>query len=223
MSALEAFRKQEENIGHLLRAADVYTQHVIAAMRQKPVDLALISKIVENDGLSSLNYSWRFYLTKDEYNQLRENGKTKKICEEIVLAVYTAIEHYLINKFMEYLHHSLSAQPPRILEAVKKRISFRDLEQIKKNYLDYFAIHLPSFKPDEGGFEESWFKPNSAWEGITVLSKARNEIAHEGTSKTYEIFYLIDAYAPLHFVSRWVALFDYNFDPMLYEDNPKSS
>jgi len=222
VSAIDAFRNQEENIQHLLRAADVYTQHVIAAMRKKSVDLVLISKIVETGGLSTLNYSWRFYLTQDEYNQLRQNGQTKKICEEIVLAIYTAVEYYLINKFKEYLHHSLSAQPSRVLEAVEKRISFRSLEQIKDNYRDYFAIHLPSFEPKEGGFEESWFKPKSAWEGITMLSEARNEIAHEGTSKSYEIFYLIDAYAPLHFSTRWVALFDCNFDSMLYENRRSS-
>lgn len=218
MVAIEAFRKQEENILHLLRAADVYTQHVIADMRQKPVDQELISKIVKNGYLSTLNYSWRFFLSQGEYDQLREEGQTKKICEEIVLSVYTAVEQYLISKFKDYLKYSLSTQPDRIFTAVDKGVSFRCLDQIKKNYKDYFDIHLPSFEPEQGGFEESWFQPTSSWEGIKMLSKARNEIAHEGTSKSYDIFYLIDAYAPLHFTTRWISLFDVNFDSMIYEN-----
>lgn len=220
MSAIAAFQKQEENILHLLRAADVYTQHVIASMRNNSVDQTLISKIVANNGLSTLNYSWMFYLTKDEYNQLKQEGSTKKICEEVVLAVYTAVEHYLINKFNEHLRSLLSAQSTQITSAIEGRISFRSLEQIKNNYQDFFAIHLPSFEPNIGGFEESWFKPNSSWEGITMLSTARNEIAHEGTSKSFEIFYLTDAYAPLHFTSRWVELFESNFDSLLRGTSP---
>lgn len=217
MIAIEAFRKQEENILHLLRAADVYTQHVIANMRQKPVNQELISKIVNNGCLSTMNYSWRFFLSQCEYDQLREEGQTKKICEEIVLSIYTAVEQYLISKFKEYLKHSLSIQPDRIFTAVDKRVSTRSLGQIKDNYKDYFGIDLPSFEPKQGGFEESWFQPTSSWEGVTMLSKARNEIAHEGTSKSYDIFYLIDAYAPLHFSTRWVSLFDANFDSMIHD------
>lgn len=217
MSVIEAFKKQEENIRHLLRAADVYTQHVIASMRNSSVDNELISKIVNEGSLSTLNYSWRFFLSNQEYEKLRTEGQTKKICEEIVLSVYTAVEQYLISKFKEYLAHSLSSQPERVYLAVEKRISYRSLNQIKDNYRDYLDIHLPSFEPEQGGFEESWFQPRTSWEGITILSDARNEIAHEGTSKTFDIFYLIDAYAPLHFATRWVSLFNVNFDSMMYE------
>ena len=103
MSAIEAFNKQEENIGHLLRAADVYTQHVIASLRNSSVNNELISKIVNEGELSTLNYSWRFFLSEQEYEKLRKEGQTRKICEEIVLSVYTAIERYLIDKFKEYL------------------------------------------------------------------------------------------------------------------------
>jgi hypothetical protein len=220
--AIEAFTKQEENILHLLRAADVYTQHVISNMRQKPVNQELISKIVNDGCLSTLNYSWRFFLSESEYDQLREEGQTKKICEEIVLSVYTAVEQYLISKFREYLKHSLGTQSDTMFAAVCKRVSFRNLDQIKENYEDYFSIHLPSFEPEQRGFEESWFQPKSSWEGITMLSRARNEIAHDGTSKSYDIFYLIDAYSPLHFSTRWVSLFDANFDSMIY-DNQKFS
>lgn len=217
MNALEAFKKQEENIGHLLRAADVYTQHVIASLRNDSVNDELISKIVNEGGLSTLNYSWRFFLSEREYEKLRAEGQTRKICEEIVLSIYTAIEQYLINKFKEYLVHSLSSQPERIYLAVEKRIFYRNLDQIKNNYRDYFDIHLPSFDPDEGGFEESWFQPKTSWEGVTLLSDVRNEIAHEGTARSFNIFYLIDAYAPLHFATRWVSLFNINFDSMIYD------
>lgn len=217
MSAIEAFEKQEENISHLLRAADVYTQHVIASMRNKPVDNDLILKIINDGGLSTLNYSWRFFLTEQKYEKLREEGQTKKICQEIVLSVYTAIEQYLICKFKEYLLHTLTSQPERVYLAVEKRISYRSLNQIKDNYRDYLDIHLPSFEPEQGGFEESWFQPRTSWEGLTILSEARNEIAHEGMSSKYDIFYLIDAYAPLHFATRWVALFNLNFDSSIYK------
>lgn len=217
MSAIEAFRNQEENIKHLLRAADVYTQHVIAVMRGVEADSKLIHRIVTEGGISTLNYSWRFFLSQKEYEKLRNEGQTRKICEEIVLSIYTAIEQYLISKFKEYLKYTLSSQSDHIYEAVEKRISYRSLSQIKSNYKEYLNIHLPSFEPEEGGFEESWFQPRSSWEGVTMLSEARNEIAHEGTCKKYSIFYLIDAYAPLHFATRWVTLFDSNFDSAVYE------
>ncbi|VAW49868.1 hypothetical protein MNBD_GAMMA04-985 [hydrothermal vent metagenome] len=217
MNAIEAFNKQEENIGHLLRAADVYTQHVIASLKNSSVNNELISKIVNEDELSTLNYSWRFFLSEQEYEKLKEKGQTRKICEEIVLSVYTAIERYLIDKFKEYLAHSLSSQSERVYLAVEKRISYKSLKQIKDNYRDYLDIHLPSFEPEQGGFEESWFQPKTSWEGITLLSDARNEIAHEGTARSFNIFYLIDAYAPLHFATRWVSLFNINFDSMIYD------
>lgn len=218
MSAIAAFRKQEENIQHLLRAADVYTQHELAAMRKKPVDHQLISSIVESGGISTLAYSCRMFLTQDEYDGLRQSGRTKKICEEIVLAVYTAVEHYLINKFTEYLRHSLSGQSARMMAAIEKSISFRSLKQIRNNYLSFLAIDLRSFEPGQGGFEESWFRPDTGWRGLEMLSEARNEIAHEGTSKSYPIFYLVDAYSPLDFAARWIELFDCNFDALIYEN-----
>lgn len=217
LSAIDAFKRQEENVMHLLRAADVYTQHVLAIIRGKEVDNKLISKIIEECGLSTLNYSWISYLTAEEYEKLKAEGQTRKICEEIVLSVYTAIEQYLISKFKEYLKHVLSSQQENVYIAVEKRISYRSLDQIRDNYQDYLNIHLPSFDPEQRGFDESWFQPRSSWEGITMLSKARNEIAHNGTSNSYNIFYLIDAYAPLHFSIRWVRLFDANFDSMIYE------
>jgi hypothetical protein len=218
MIAIEAFKKQEENILLLLKAADLYIQYVISAMRGVEPDYKLIKKIVTENGISTLNYSWRFYLSEVEYEKLKCDGKTRKICEEIVLSVYTAIEQYLISKFKEYLKHILSTNSDHIYSAVEKRISYRSLDQIKANYCDYLNIHLPSFEPEIGGFVESWFQPHSSWEGLTMLSKARNEIAHEGKCSTYGIFYLVDAYAPLDFATRWVKLFDANFNSAIYED-----
>lgn len=218
MQAIRAFEKQEENIKHLLRAADIYTQHVLSSIRGKSVDLDLINKIIEKEGMSTLNYSWRWYLSLEEYEQLREEGQTRKICEEIVLAIYTAVECFLIEKFKEYLRHQLSDNPEHLSIAIENRITFRSLDQIKKNYKDYLGIHIPSFEPELSGIEDSWFCPKTSWEGLKMLSRARNEIAHNGSSDTYKIFYLLDAYSPLHFSSLWVALFNSNFDSMIYEN-----
>ncbi len=222
MSAIGTFKTQESNIRYLLQAADVYTQHLISGMRQQPADQIAISKIIGENCMSVMNFTRRLVITDSEHEQLRSNGQTKKICEEIVMSVYTAVEQYLINKFKEHLHQLLSSQSSAMREAIDKRVSFRSLDQIKENYREFFGVNVVSIAPNFICIEDCWFQPNSAWEGVVLLSKARNEIAHDGTSKSFNIFYLLDAFAPLNFASSWIHQFDFHFESFVLAQRPAS-
>ncbi|MFQ5903910.1 MAG: hypothetical protein ACE5JO_09485, partial [Candidatus Binatia bacterium] len=77
--------------------------------------------------------------------------------------------------------------------------------------------YLPQFEIECVVDEHSSFNPTSTWDGIKKIEKARHEIAHDGKGKTYKIRILPDVWDPFDFVRRWVALFDTNFDILIYE------
>lgn len=138
------------------------------------------------------------------------------------MASYTAFELYLINKFEEYYKFILKNNSEIFIRNSIKRLPRRSLEEIKKLYFDLLDIHLPSFDIEFFITGKGTFQPKTSWDAIILLSRARNEIAHQGESESYKITTLVDSWYPLDFCRRWVDLFDINFDYLIYEGRETS-
>jgi len=205
-SAFQTFESHYHSIKKLIRSADLYAIHSLASIKHEPVDLGLIEKIIKNENSHSLMvHGWEFIMSESEKKILDQDPHISGLCEQIVQATYISIENYLKNRFEELLSTRLDNK--YLCEGIMKNLSFTSLSRIKKYYADILDIRLAEFKPDITNRPNDWFNPNSPWEGINMLSVARNEIAHEGYSTKYRIKYLSDAYAPWYFSWRWVGIF----------------
>ena len=163
--AYTAFEKNAESIESLIRATDIYCQHVLALSRSQKPDLALIEKIISQKGLSTLTWTWHFHMTPQEHNDFDQAGHLRRMCEHIVFASYVALESYLISKFYEYCRCVSSPAGEKRSSSHSKQCSFRSLDEIKRKYSRLLGIRLAAFEPDAGVFEEGgWFHPNSCWE-----------------------------------------------------------
>lgn len=216
--AYSAFSKNAASIESLLRAADIFCQHVLALSRSQKPDLALIEKIITEKGLSTLHFSWRFFMTSQEHEEFDQAGHLRRMCEHIVFASYVALESYLISKFREYFDHVFSAIESKPRSSLVERLSFRNLEEIKRQYSELLNIRISAFEPDLGVLDEVvWFQPKNSWEGLKLLEKVRNELAHIGEVRSYNIFVLVDAWSAFDFVRSWVDLFEVNFNEFIFE------
>lgn len=214
--AINTFHKLEKGILGIINAADIYTVHVIAKYRNSEADKDLINMLLTANKISGYAlHCWSY--TDEELKAFEENGRIKGIGQQIVLASYTALEFYLIEKFKEYYRHTMKDKDIAFIENSLDRFSFRSLNEIKKHYWDLFSIHLPSFDVEYHSAEKSSFHPKDSWEAIRLISDARNEIAHAGESVAYKIVTLVDAWYPFDFTRRWVDLFDANFDFLIYK------
>lgn len=215
-NAIETFHKLEEGILGIIKAADIYTVHVIAKYRNSEADKDLIDRLLTANKISGFAlHSWSY--TDEELKAFEENGLIKDIGQQIVLATYTALEFYLIEKFKEYYRYTMKEKEIAFVENSLERFSFRSLNEIKKHYWELFSIHLPAFVVDYYSTDKSSFHPKDSWEAMRLLSDARNEIAHAGESEVYKVVTLLDAWYPFEFVRRWVVLFDANFDFLIYK------
>ena len=218
--AYTAFEKNEESIESLIRGADIYCQHMLALSRSQRPDLALIEKIISQKGMSTLTWTWRFHMTPQEHNEFDQAGHLRRMCEHIVFASYVALESYLISKFGEYFSYVFpcvgAEQRDYLLE--KNRLSFRSLNEIKGHYSRLLNIKLAAFEPESGVLDEvEWFQPKTSWEGLITLEKIRNELAHHGEVRSYNIFVLVDAWSAFDFVRHWVQLFEWNFNGFIFD------
>jgi hypothetical protein len=215
-TALEVFNIQEKGILNIIRAADIYAIHILAKLRAVDPDRELITKILEGNKISGYNIMSIHYRA-DDLIQLQESGYLREVGEQIIVATYTALESYLIEKFKEYYSYLMSGVSSKILNESLKRIRFRDLSDIKRNFYDFLDIHLPSFDMEYFSDEKCSFRPKDSWDAIKMISKARNEIVHQGTSRSYIVSTLMDSWYPFDFSRRWVTLFDANFDRFIYD------
>lgn len=215
--AIDIFGELERGILNIIKAADIYALHIIAEFRQEPVNNETINAILASNNISGLNlHGWLY--KNEEIELLESHGHIKNIGQQIVLATYTALEVYLIEKFKEYYRHSLRDKDAAFIEKSLERFPFRGLEDLKKHYYDLLTIHLPSFDIEYYSDSKSSFQPKNSWEAIVVISTARNEIAHYGESKKYKVVTLLDSWYPFEFVRRWVDLFNANFDYLIYDN-----
>lgn len=223
MKAIDLFGDLEKSILHIIGAADLYAIHLLASSRKEEPNTELVQSILAGKHVSTVTVLGMPY-TETERKELEESGVLRGIGSQIVLATYTALESYLINKFGEYFRFRFRGAADEIVAKVLGKLSFRSLKGIAKLYKDVLDIHLPCFEIDMYFIgASSSFNPQRTWDGITAIEKARHDIAHEGKAKNYKIGILPDAWEPFEFVRRWVQLFDVNFDLLVYEDRPTPS
>ena len=209
-SAFQIFECHYQSIKKLIRSADLYAIHALAAIKNEPVNIKQIEKIIKNENSHSLMVnSWEWVMSESEKELLKQDHHISGLCEQIVQTTYISIENYLVNRFEELLNTKVENKC--VCEGIIKNLSFTSLKRIKKYYADILDIRIAEFEPDITNRPNEWFDPNTSWEGIIMLSEARNEIAHEGHSEKYNIRYLADAYAPWYFAWRWVGLFGSKF------------
>jgi len=206
--ALEAFYIHEKGILNIIRAADIYAICLLAKIRAVDPDIEQIAGILEGNKITGYNLM-SIYYTDHELVQLKQKGHFKEIGEQIILQTYTMLESYLKSKFYEYNY---------FINGNLKKFHFRDLKEFKAKYKEVLDIHLPSFDFDyffpDG---KCSFQPKGSWETIKILAKARNEIAHEGTSNSYTVTTLMDSWYPFDFTRRWIVSFDANFNSFIYD------
>ena len=156
-----------------------------------------------------------------ELEFLEKYGHVREIGQQIILSTYSALECYLIDKFKEYFSFKFTDIDTNVRQKLLKQINSRSLEDIKNNYYDYLNIHLPSYDIEINSDEKSSFQPKDSWTALRLLSQTRNEIAHQGASKTYKVTSLLDAWYPFEFVREWVHSFDVKFDKLIYDNSTK--
>ena len=210
LSPREVFDNHINSLGQMLRTADVFTLLQIDHMRGTNDAIDIIKKVVEKKGFSTIIHSKHFFLSDLEQTQFENEKIVSGICQQIVQSSYAAIENYLINAFQSKL--SERVQDQTVYNAILKNISFRSLDTIKKHYKSFLDIDLTVFSHrDISIYEEGWFHPRNEWHGLTILSKVRNEIAHDGYCKSYSIHHPVDANTVIQFIHRWVSIFDLNY------------
>ena len=99
--AIGIFDELERGIRNIIKAADIYALHIISDYRNTEPDSKTIDKILKSDALSLLACIGSSY-HEHELSEFEKNGQMRNIGQQIVLATYTALEVYLIEKFKEY-------------------------------------------------------------------------------------------------------------------------
>ena len=212
---LAVFEAHVRGILNIMKAADIYALHIIAVYRNIEVDKKLINKIIKSNAISPLFFDSGSY-RDNEITALKETGHVRNIGQQIVLATYTALEVYLIEKFKEYYKHFLKDKNADFIENSLKRFSFRNIEEIKKHFFEILKIHLPSFNITYYTADKCNWRPKDCWEAILLLENVRNQIAHAGKYTDYKIITLMDSWYPFDFVCEWVRTFEVEFDHMIY-------
>ncbi len=213
--AIEIFASLEFGILNLVKAADLLTIHLISNHRHTELPQDIIQSILNGPNVSGFAV-WGGTYKPDEIAMLEQSGHVRQVGEQIVLATYTALEVYLIQKFKEYYAHVLRDKTSDLVQNMLKRFSFRSLDEIKQHYSEILEIHLPSFDVEYFSDELSHFQEKDSWSAIILLSKARNEIAHFGVSTSYRVVSPMDPWYPFDFARRWVYQFNDNFDLRFY-------
>ena len=208
--AMQHFNALHDGIFQIINAADLYAVHIIAHYKNMDIDKELVNRMIAQNKTSGFVFIEWFY---DDVvmERLERSGQLKYIGNQILSSTYTAIEIYFIEKFREYYKKKYN-------DKSYKDISFRNIKEIRKNYWEYFDIHLPSFHIPMENFYTSRFQPKDSWEGITLIAEARDQIAHNWEVSKYRITTLVDSWYPFDFIRRWVDLFDVNFDFLIYGD-----
>ena len=221
-SALTTFREHEEGIRTLLSAADVFTNHIVAAMRGEvpnPESLAGVVSGKQMTGFACLGMSYR----DAEAKTLADNGRVRHIGQQIIMATYTAVEVYLADKFIEYFKARVHSDDSRAVERTTQRLGrviTRSLKDAREMYHDVLDIEIDCFDLRTiTTTNRCSFRPKDSWSALLLIERTRNEIAHRGTS-TYAVNNLTDAYYPFEFAHSWVDHFDANFDILLYHGWP---
>jgi hypothetical protein len=211
VKAIDAFSIRSNGMRKLVNAADLYLNCLLFNRRGQELKHDFIHSIAVDSASSFLTVSSDSY-SEEDIQYLQINGNINEIGQQILFSSYTSFEIFLIDKFKELLEHVLKNS--RITDAVMSNINFRSLENIKKAYAKFFKVEISKFDVEFYVDNKSSFKPRECWEALVLISKSRNEIAHEGISKTIPICTLVDVMNPVIFIDTWVTEFDltFNFD-----------
>lgn len=217
MKAIEIFENHRKGIISQLQILDVYFLCLVADLRNEEIPQKNIKEIIDSPVLSTFNMFEMFYKPED-YEYLERTEKIKYAGQQILQSIYTALENYFFEKFKEYFSFKLNKLEATLIQNIYDNINFRGIDDIKKYYKEYLNISLPSFDIERYYSQEKCnFKPKNSWEAIILLSKIRNDVAHEGMTKKYKITTLLDCWYPLEFVKDYIFSFDANFDSLIYE------
>ncbi len=145
MQAMTLFKELEQGILQTIKAADIYAIHLTAIHRNSKPNQNQITDIITNNKISGLTLLSMFY-TKSEKIAFQTNGHLVNIGNQIMLATYTALEFYLINKFKEYFQYYLKDANKSNSESILGKLSFRSLDNIRDLYRDLLGIYLPQFE-----------------------------------------------------------------------------
>jgi hypothetical protein len=214
--AIDLFNQLEKGVSKIIKAADLYALYTMANIRNEEPPKDAIEAIIKSNNVSGWNMMGELYKV-NEMNFLEQEKHFEPIGQQILMATYTVLEIYLIEKFREYYMYMLNDKDKGFVESIYKKLSFRSIDEIKDNYYNILKIHLPSFEIEYFSSEKSNFQPNTSWDAIKLIAKARNDIAHIGKAKSYKIITPMDSWYPFEFVCRWVSFFDTNFNFLVYE------
>jgi hypothetical protein len=217
VKVIDRFFSLHRGISSVINAADIYLLHIVASYNKTEVNSKLIDQIIKERRMTSYTaFGWQY--NDDILKILEDKGYIRHICQLILLQTYTALEVYLIGKFEEYYRFLLErSSDTSSLERIPKKFSTRNLEDIKRNY-KLIDIHLPLFELNNIYTADGCnFRPKSCWDGLKLIEKARNEIAHRGETTEYKLITLMDAWYPFEFVTDWVTSFDVHFDEFIFK------
>lgn len=218
MKAIDKFHELETGVLGIVRASDIYARLTMCKIRNENPDIKSIMSLMSSKKISGLNLVGSAY-TKEELDLLKNENFFTPIGQQIIVASHTALETYLILKFKEYYRYIFSTSDKLLIEESLKLINskLRGLDDFKEAYKKYLKIHIPSFEIDYYSSQDCNFEPKNTWNAMMLLYQTRNNIVHKGTSVDYEITSLMDSWYPFEFITRWVSLFDTNFDYFVYE------
>lgn len=218
--ALTIFERHEAGILNLVRAADLYSNHLMAKLRGKPLEPHIVTALMDRGQVSGLAF-FAIPTTPDERAMLEREGHFREIGQQILVATYTAVESYLSNKFAEYYRFRQAGADPRSttasLEMLQSQLS-RSLDDARAVFRKVLDLDIRWFEVDD--IETTYacsFVPPSTWDALCLMSRVRNAIVHGGDTG-YCFHSLVDAWYPFLLVRSWATLFDANFDMLVYDN-----
>ncbi|RJR50710.1 MAG: hypothetical protein C4576_04920 [Desulfobacteraceae bacterium] len=212
------FDELEKGLLQLFKAADLYNFHLIALARNEDPPGQLIKDIIATNTISTYSIFEGLY-SKSEQEEFAKRGYLRAIGDQILLATYTALECYLIEKFNEYVEWKGKDKEERTIACARRMR--RSLDDIRNGYSEILDIHLAHFE-----LNESWmspypdFQPSTTWQRIREIENARHEVAHRGRADSCVVRFLSNAWEPFDFARRWVTAFDANFDSLIFHGTP---
>lgn len=170
INAIDTFCKLEKGVLKLLKAADIYAMHMVSHYQKTEIDKKLIYNIIFENKMSGLNlFGWEYQ--DNILNDLKVSEHLTQICQQIVLATYTILEVYLIEKFKEYYAYRMNGMDESFIQGNLKRYLFRSLKEVGKHYYEILGIHIPSFELERYFSDNSsHFKPANSWEALLLGS-----------------------------------------------------
>ncbi len=221
-NALTDFDLMCEGILFSFNAGDVYIHHLLARIEKREVDSALIENLLLGNRISG-QFIFREHLSESTFKAVRPHIET--LANQLIVTTYSALEIYLQNKFEEFLIHKLQTNERELLSTLIENLNLQSLERIRDAYKKMLNIYLDCYEIDQLFVTDNSFldSQKTSWERIHILSKARNEIAHNGDSRrTLGEIYPSDSWNLFDFSRRWVHSFDANFNMTIYEDRKPS-